>query len=114
MVVKKFYADSAREALRLVRDALGANAMILSNKRTAAGVEVMAASESDVAAVASTGGVAMRAMSGVREPRRAVQSAPAAPTPATAVAKATEPEEPPGYSLVQEVRFLRSMLEGQL
>ena len=41
MVVRKFFADSAREALRLVRDALGPNAMILSNRGTPAGEEIM-------------------------------------------------------------------------
>src|SRR5262245_7188281 len=109
MVVKKFYADSTREALRLVRDALGVNAMILSNRRTAAGVEVMAVSESDMTSV--TGGSAMRAMQPAAEPRRAaevVAKAQNVAAPASAVV------EENGYNLVQEVRFLRSMLEGQL
>ena len=109
MVVRKFYADSAREALRLVRDALGAHAMILSNRRTAAGVEIMAVSESEVASV--TGGVAMRAMSAVPEQRRGAESGAGSSTPPAAPADA---EEPTGYNLVQEVRILRSMLEGQL
>ena len=51
MMVKKFYADSSREALRLVRDALGPNAMILSNRKTAGGVEIMAVSEAEVESV---------------------------------------------------------------
>ena len=34
MMVRKFYADSAREALRLVREQLGPNALILSNRKT--------------------------------------------------------------------------------
>ena len=48
VIVKKFYADTAREALRLVRDALGADAMILGNRRTAGGVEIMAVAPSGV------------------------------------------------------------------
>ena len=32
MMVRKFYAESVREAMRLVRDKLGTNALILSNR----------------------------------------------------------------------------------
>ncbi|HYL19261.1 MAG TPA: flagellar biosynthesis protein FlhF, partial [Burkholderiales bacterium] len=110
MMVRKFYADSPREALRLVRDALGPNAMILSNRRTAAGVEIAAVAESEIASV--TGGMAMQAMTGSKPERRPAEvnlRAPVAPPP-------TPPStaEPAAYNLVQEVRILRSMLEGQL
>ena len=110
MMVRKFYADSPREALRLVRDALGPNAMILSNRRTAAGVEIAAVAESEIASV--TGGMAMQAMTGSKPERRPAEvnvRAPVAPRP-------TPPStaEPAAYNLVQEVRILRSMLEGQL
>lgn len=110
MVVRKFYADSAREGLRLVRDALGAHAMILSNRRTAAGVEIMAVSESEVTSV--TGGTAMRAMSAVPSQRRGTESGPTSSS--TPAATPSDGDEPAGYNLVQEVRILRSMLEGQL
>jgi len=110
MMVRKFYADSPREALRLVRDALGPNAMILSNRRTAAGVEIAAVPESEIASV--TGGMAMHAMTAPKSERRPAEvnvRAPVAPPP-------TPPStaEPAAYNLVQEVRILRSMLEGQL
>ena len=110
MMVRKFYADSAREALRLVRDALGPNAMILSNRRTAAGVEIAAVPESEIASV--TAGMAMHAMTAPKPERRPAEvneRAPVAPPP-------TPPStaEPAAYNLVQEVRILRSMLEGQL
>jgi flagellar biosynthesis protein FlhF len=110
MMVRKFYADSPREALRLVRDALGPNAMILSNRRTAAGVEIAAVAESEIASV--TGGMAMHAMTAPKPERRPAEMnvrAPVAPPP-------TPPStaEPAAYNLVQEVRILRSMLEGQL
>jgi flagellar biosynthesis protein FlhF len=111
MMVRKFYADSPREALRLVRDALGPNAMILSNRRTAAGVEIAAVSESEIASV--TGGMAMHAMTAPKPERRPAEvnvRAPVAPPPTPP----PSPVEPPAYNLVQEVRILRSMLEGQL
>jgi flagellar biosynthesis protein FlhF len=51
MLVRKFYAASARHALRLVREALGGEALILSNRRTAHGIEIMAVAQKDVEAV---------------------------------------------------------------
>jgi flagellar biosynthesis protein FlhF len=51
MLVRKFYAASARHALRLVREALGGEALILSNRRTAHGIEIMAVAQNEVAAV---------------------------------------------------------------
>jgi flagellar biosynthesis protein FlhF len=40
--VKRFTARNSREALRLVREALGDDAIVLSTKPAATGVEVMA------------------------------------------------------------------------
>ncbi|MEO8629871.1 MAG: flagellar biosynthesis protein FlhF [Betaproteobacteria bacterium] len=143
MMVKKFYADSSREALRLVRDALGPNAMILSNRKTAGGVEVMAVSEAEVESV--TQSAAIRSASRATAPspfapprfesasrlaatpqlrsssrgESATRASAAAPLPPVeqvikpAVASPT-PADEPSYALVQEVRILRSMLEGQL
>lgn len=48
-MIKKFHATSTREALRLVRDALGANAIILSNRQVAGGVEIIAVADLDMA-----------------------------------------------------------------
>ena len=54
MVVKKFYAQSTREALRQVREDLGADALILSNRPTlGGGVEIMAVADSDFASMAT-------------------------------------------------------------
>jgi flagellar biosynthesis protein FlhF len=115
MVVRKFCASSAREALRQVREALGPNAMILSNRSTSAGVEIMAVSESEVTAV--TAGTAPREVTAWPAQPHPVQPAPLGPdspqsdTPAAVAASAAEPA---GYNLLQEVRILRSILEGQL
>jgi len=50
MIVRRFHAASTREALRDVRDALGADALILSNRRLPSGdVELVAMIESGVA-----------------------------------------------------------------
>ncbi|NTV94632.1 MAG: flagellar biosynthesis protein FlhF, partial [Thiobacillus sp.] len=51
MMVKKFHAATTRDALRMVRDALGANAIILSNRKVEGGVEIIAVADLDMAAL---------------------------------------------------------------
>lgn len=54
MVVKKFYGATTRDALRQVRDELGPDALILSNRQVAGGgFEIMAVAEADVAVLTS-------------------------------------------------------------
>lgn len=52
-MVKKFHAPTTREALRMVRDALGANAIILSNRQVEGGVEIIAVADLDMATLSS-------------------------------------------------------------
>nr|WP_217345145.1 flagellar biosynthesis protein FlhF [Noviherbaspirillum sp. L7-7A]MBV0879369.1 flagellar biosynthesis protein FlhF [Noviherbaspirillum sp. L7-7A] len=52
MNVKKFSARTSREALRMVRDALGADAVILSNRTVNGSVEVLALASADMASLA--------------------------------------------------------------
>ena len=55
MVVRKFYGKTTRDALRQVREELGADALILSNRPTlGGGVEIMAVADADVSALATT------------------------------------------------------------
>ncbi len=51
MNVRKFFGATTREALREVRDALGADALILSNRRVDGGVEIMAVTDGEVQAL---------------------------------------------------------------
>ena len=43
MQVKRFFAADMRQAMKLVRDELGADASIIANRRVAGGVELTAA-----------------------------------------------------------------------
>ena len=52
-MIKKFHASTTRDALRQVRDALGASALILSNRQVAGGVEIIAVADMDMAALAA-------------------------------------------------------------
>jgi flagellar biosynthesis protein FlhF len=55
MNVKKFTASTSREALRKVRDALGPDAVILSNRPVDGVVEILALASDDVASISSPG-----------------------------------------------------------
>src|SRR4051794_33555979 len=59
MNVKKFFANSSREALRKVRDALGPDAVILSNRTTDGGVEILALANEDIASLSPPAGQEM-------------------------------------------------------
>jgi flagellar biosynthesis protein FlhF len=76
-MIKKFHAQTTRDALRQVRDALGASALILSNRQVAGGVEIIAVADMDMAALAAQ---AEPALWKTQPPPRP-QAAPAAPPP---------------------------------
>ena len=78
MNVKKFTAATSREALRKVRDALGPDAVILSNRPVDGVVEILALDNDDVASLASP----------------AAESEMAAPQPRLDHLHAFEPEAP--------------------
>jgi flagellar biosynthesis protein FlhF len=84
-MIKKFHAQTTRDALRQVRDALGANAIILSNRQVAGGVEIIAVADMDMAALTARAEPALWAAA--QNPRQ--------PEPARAQAPAPQPEAPP-------------------
>lgn len=49
MKIKRFFAEDIRQAIRLVRDELGADAVILSNRSVQGGIEIVAAIDYDEA-----------------------------------------------------------------
>lgn len=62
MKIKRFFASDMRQAIRQVRESLGADAVILSNKAVDGGVELVAAIDYDESAIVEA------ARAGVREP----------------------------------------------
>lgn len=54
MNVKKYTAATTRDALRMVRDELGDEAVILSNRKVSDGIEIMAMSDEDYADITKT------------------------------------------------------------
>ncbi len=56
MTVKRFFGDSARDALRKVKETLGPEAIVVSNKAVPGGVEIMAMSADSLDALSRQGG----------------------------------------------------------
>jgi flagellar biosynthesis protein FlhF len=84
MNLRKFTAANTRECLRLMREALGPDAMIVSTRKTAQGVEIIGASAEDIAAAEQQAPVQATGVRKVLE--RARPPAPAAAVPPPAVA----------------------------
>jgi flagellar biosynthesis protein FlhF len=71
MKLKRFIAPDMRQALRLVREEQGPDAVILSNQRVDGGIEIIAAVDYDpVLARHMLGGASMRSSSRTRKKRR--------------------------------------------
>lgn len=97
-MIKKFHAQTTRDALRQVRDALGANAIILSNRQVAGGVEIIAVADMDMAALAAQAEPALWRDS---PPRARAAPAPA-PTPTRPTP--TRPTAPRPTPTLEEAR----------
>lgn len=94
MTVKRFFGETARDALRKVKEALGPEAIVVSNKSVPGGVEIMAMSADSLEALSHQAGAAP-----------AVPAKPAAaarPAPATAVAaEMAKPTVPPAPTFAE-------------
>ncbi len=124
MRIIRHMAPDTRQALRAVREQLGEDAVILSSKRTAEGVEVTAAVDFDAATLQAE--VGARATAPASAPAAAptewVSAAAEAPTGSGTVAAAAEahagvPTLAPAAamdSVNYELKILRRMLESQL
>lgn len=87
---RKFVAASSREALRLVREALGADAIVLSHRVLPEGVEIVAMVEGEMQDVVGTAAPVVPVAPAVSA-APAVRVAPAAPAVAAAPVVATAP-----------------------
>ena len=111
MNVKKFFAGTSRQALQLVRQGLGPDALILSNRAVESGVEILAVAPGDLPPQAAMAQAAPRERQGKSAgPARNAQ--PAAPVPAAPAA--TGAEDSGSRSLASEIKSMRGLLEEQL
>lgn len=123
MNVKKFSASTSREAWRMVRDALGPDAVILSNRTVNGAVEILALASEDIASLSSPS----HEKENLSEPPQPVLSAKyrrqdgdqAASLASTleAARQLSQTTQPVGTELTEvmgEIRSMRGMLEAQL
>ncbi|MHB8255677.1 MAG: flagellar biosynthesis protein FlhF [Acidiferrobacterales bacterium] len=103
MRIKRFFAPNIRQAIRMVREEVGPDAVILSNTEVEGGVEIIAAMDYDEALL---------------------QSSEGAPAPGAAAADSCKPaaggariewsQEPALLDMRREMKSLRGLLEQQL
>ena len=119
MNVKRIVAKTSREAMRQLRDALGPDAVILSNRAVEGGVEVLALPAEDIAAMAPPVVEAP-----VTAPIRAasIEAAQTEPEPAVTikrrlierVAVPSQDSAQLAQSVISEIKSMQMRLESQL
>lgn len=118
MIVKKFTAGTTRDALQQVRDALGPEALILSNRVQDGSVEIMAMAESDMASLthgAAPGAAAKPMRHDIPGIKILEPAAPVTPPRAAEPAPAERSESSAAVeTLAHEVKNIRSLIERQL
>ncbi|HXK58245.1 MAG TPA: flagellar biosynthesis protein FlhF, partial [Gammaproteobacteria bacterium] len=117
MKIKRFFASDIRQALRQMRESLGPDAVILSNKAVDGGVELVAARDYDETAFA--GQQSGKPDSG--EPpahnesrKRPAEVAENSPRPQIARAQVEWSQDPILVEMRREMKALRRMMENQL
>jgi len=100
MTVKRFFGETAREALRKVKAALGPEAIVISNKSVPGGVEIMAMSADSLEALQGENKSAPAAASVMKPATQPVQTpvnaVPPAPTSMAPHARNPGPLPPTG------------------
>lgn len=134
MKMKRFFAPDIRQAMRVVREELGADAVILSNRRVDGGIEIIAAMDFDealyqeqVSGAKPTSIPKRESAESIRQspPRSAVQASrhvvkPAPPVEErkeraqTSAQKAVWAEDPVMAAMRDELKDLRGLIETQL
>ncbi len=120
MNVRRIIAKTTREAMRQLRDALGPDAVILANRQTDDGVEIMALPSEEVASLAMP--VEDAAPLARRQPeaapaRMSLLAAPEQAAPAKALPAKVAAEKDGGalaQSVLKEIKKMQFRLEAQL
>ena len=113
MNVKKFVATTSREALRLIRIEMGADAVILSNRKVDGGVEIMALASAEFAQLTHESRQPVPAPVPVRAAIVAQKRAPAAVVaePAKSSISTMQMEQ---QGILSELKFMRNMMQEQM
>ncbi len=122
MKIKRFFADDIRQALRQVREALGPDAVILSNKSVEGGVELVAAKDYDENAFHATQKSVEPPAASVSEfsgkTKRFLDKAPtqkpAKQQPKISPMRVEWSQEPALLEMRREMKAMRQLMENQL
>lgn len=122
MNAKKFIAATSRDALLQVRNELGADAVILSNRKVENGVEITALASADLEQMTESRKVpakplvqpAPRRTAVLEKPAMAAPAAAPAPAPASAAAPATSAIALEQQGILNEIKSMRDMMQEQL
>jgi flagellar biosynthesis protein FlhF len=107
MKIKRFFAPDMRQAIRRVRETLGPDAVILSNKTVEGGVELVAAIDYHESAFATPPSAAAPEVAPPAAPRR---EAPQASRPA----RVEWSQDPAIVAMRREMQAMRRMMETEL
>ena len=119
MNVKRIVAKTSRDAMRQLRELLGPDAVILSNRAVEGGVEVLALPAEDIAAMAPP---VVEAPVAAPVPRAQAQEMPAEPEPEVTikrrlierVAVPSQDSAQLAQSVIGEIKAMQMRLESQL
>lgn len=111
MKVRKFLAATSHEVLRKVKEELGADAVILSNKQTPNGIEIMALASRDMTRL--TGDAPREAATIISKQQPVTETKQTVATPKRAET-APPVADHQSEHIIQEIQAMRQMLEEQL
>jgi flagellar biosynthesis protein FlhF len=133
MKIKRFFASDMRQAIRQVRDELGSDAVILSNRSMEDGIELVAAIEYDAALFNEMGGTRSIAQEAGVQPKHVAEAAVRKSNKQIPAAEAAAPveqriaaqlpagkgsilwaQEPALVEMNEEIKTLRELLQEQL
>ncbi len=111
MNMKKFVATTSREALRLIRIEMGADAVILSNRKVDGGVEIMALASAEFAQLTheSRQPVPVSARAAIVTQERAPAAVMAEPVISSISTMQLEQQ-----GILSEIKFMRNMMQEQM
>ena len=115
MKIQRFFAATAREALTQVRESLGPDAIILSNRNIDDGVEILASHESDLSSAVEQTQMAAPSYNAKHNTDKPVATPQPATTTTTSQPKTDQSISNNDLSLIMnEIRAMRGSLETQL
>lgn len=113
MKIKRFFAPDIRQAIRRVRETLGPDAVILSNRSVEGGIELVAAIDYDETAFTAKGGP-LSGAGQAAEQRQVAEGQAAAAQAVAPQARIEWSQDPAIVEMRREMQTLRRLMENEL